>query len=203
MEIPIDAEVKCKDGVCGQSAYIIVDLASRQITHVVVKLANWPHTERLVPIDLVKDSKDTTLELDCTSAHLITLEHFVDTHYVRESYSNPVSPGAPPMSILVPKEYYRIPEGELAVRRGAHVEATDGAIGRVEEFVIDPATDQITHLIVREGHLWSQQDVTIPVSAIDRIEANIVLLKWDKRALKEWLPATLPQAVDEQSHRQP
>jgi sporulation protein YlmC with PRC-barrel domain len=203
MEIPINAKVKCTDGVCGRSTSVIVNPANRQITHVVVKLADWPHTERLVPIELVRNSGDNTLELDCTGSHLITLKHFVDTHYVREMHSNPISPGAPPISMLVPQEYYRIPEGELALQRGAHVEATDGAIGRVDEFVIDPATDRITHLIVHEGHLWGQHNVPIPVAAIDRIEANVVHLKLDKRALKELLPTTVPQAVDERSHHQP
>ncbi len=202
MEIPINAEVKCKDGVCGRSTRVIVDPANRQITHVVVEVADWPHTERLVPIELVKNSGVNTLELDCTSSHLITLKHFVDTQYVRESHSNPISPGAPPFSMLVPKEYYRIPEGELALQKGAHVEAADGAIGRVDEFVIDPDTDRITHLIVRTGHLWNQQSVAIPVSAIDRIKANVVYLKVNKHALKELQPVALSQ-TGEPSQRQP
>ncbi len=202
MEIPINAEVKCKDGVCGRSTYIIVNPVSRQITHVVVKLADWPHTERLVPIELVKNDGGNALELDCTCSHLVILQHFVDIQYVREPYPNPVSPGAPPMRMLVSKEIHRIPKGELAVQKGAHVEGADGAIGRVDEFVIDPVTDRITHLIVRTGHLWNQQDVSIPVSAIDRIEADVVHLKLDKHALKALLPTTSPQTVGEQAHHQ-
>ncbi len=201
MEIPINAEVKCTDGVCGRSTYIVVNPANQQITHIVVKLAHWPHAERLVPIELVRKGGANTLELDCTCAHVITLQHFIDTHYVRETFPNPVSPGALPMSMVVSKEYYRIPEGELALQKGAHVEAADGALGRVDEFMVDPATDQITHLIVHEGHLWGQHNITIPVSAVDRIEANVVHLKLDKRALNELLPSTLPQAVDKPSHR--
>ncbi len=200
MEIPINAEVKCKDGVCGRSTYIIVNPANRQITHVVVKLADWPHTERLVPIELVRNSGDNALELDCTCSHLITLKHFVDSKYVRESHPNPISPGALPLSMLVRKEFYRIPEGELAVQEGAHVNATDGAIGRVDEFVIDPVTDRITHLIVHEGHLWGQHNITIPVTAVDRIEADVVYLKLTRDAVKELAHATLPQAANERSH---
>ncbi len=201
MEIPINAEVKCTDGVCGRSTRIVVNPANRQVTHVVVKLADWPHTERLVPIELVRGGGTKSLELNCTSGHLITLKHFVDTRYVRESHPNPVAPGALPINVLVSKEFYRIPEGELAVQKGAHVLATDGAIGRVDELVIDPATNQITHLIVQAGHLWDQRDIAIPVSAIDRIDANVVHLKLDKRALKELPHVTLPQAVGEQSER--
>lgn len=35
----------------------------------------------------------------------------------------------------------------------------------------------ITHLVLRESHLWGQKDVTIPVSEIDRMEDNVVYHK--------------------------
>jgi hypothetical protein len=39
-----------------------------------------------------------------------------------------------------------------------------------------------------EGHLWGKKEVTIPVSAIDRIEEDTVYLKLDKKAV-ESLPS--------------
>jgi hypothetical protein len=42
--------------------------------------------------------------------------------------------------------------------------------------------------VLREGHLWGQKDVTIPVSQIERIEEDAVHLKLDKRSI-EALPA--------------
>jgi hypothetical protein len=60
----------------------------------------------------------------------------------------------------------------------------------VDEFVVEPASGNISHLVMRDGHLWEQQEVTIPVSAIERIEADTVLLKLDKHAV-EALP-TVP-----------
>jgi sporulation protein YlmC with PRC-barrel domain len=73
-----------------------------------------------------------------------------------------------------------IPPSELAVRRGARVEATDGHVGEVDEFIVDKANGHITHLVLREGHMWGEKDITIPVSEIDRIEENAVHLKLDK-----------------------
>ena len=60
--------------------------------------------------------------------------------------------------------------GELAVRRGSRVRATDGDVGRVDEFLVDRETAHITHLVLREGHLWGQKDVLIPVSEIGQID---------------------------------
>jgi sporulation protein YlmC with PRC-barrel domain len=81
-----------------------------------------------------------------------------------------------------------IPPGELAVRRGARVRATDGRMGRVDEFVIVPESGHITHMILREGHLWGDKEVTIPVSDIAEIEEGVVHLKLNK-AQVEALPA--------------
>ena len=64
-------------------------------------------------------------------------------------------PYAVPQDLLISTVKEQIPAGELAVRRGAKVEATDGRVGQVDEFLIDPSNGQISHLILREGHLWA------------------------------------------------
>ena len=84
----------------------------------------------------------------------------------------------------------RIPAGEVVIRRGTSVEATDGAVGKVDEFLVDPEDDSISHLVLREGHLWGKKDVTIPVSEIDKITDEAVYLKLDKETI-ETLP-TVP-----------
>jgi sporulation protein YlmC with PRC-barrel domain len=67
------------------------------------------------------------------------------------------------------------------VHRGARIHATDGAIGRVDEFLVNPANNRISHLVLREGHLWGQKDVTIPVAEIDHIDEDAVCLKLNKQ----------------------
>jgi len=43
------------------------------------------------------------------------------------------------------------------VRRGTRVEATDGHVGHVDEFVVNPENGHITHSVMREGHLWGKK----------------------------------------------
>jgi sporulation protein YlmC with PRC-barrel domain len=81
-----------------------------------------------------------------------------------------------------------IPPDELAVQRGARVEASDGKVGQVDDFLVDSKSGHITHIILREGHLWNQKDVTIPVAQIEREEEDAVFLKLDKKAIED-LPA--------------
>ena len=51
-----------------------------------------------------------------------------------------------------------------------------------------PNTGEITHLQMREGHLWGKKDVAIPVSAVDFTDEKTVYLKIDKKAVQA-LPA--------------
>jgi len=62
--------------------------------------------------------------------------------------------------------YDTVPQGEVDVRRGEHVQATDGDIGRVQGLVIDRRSRHVTHVLLQEGHLWGRRDVAIPISAV-------------------------------------
>jgi sporulation protein YlmC with PRC-barrel domain len=188
MDIPLNADVQCDDGLCGRSTYVIVDPVAKDVTHIVVREQQFPHAEYLVPADLIVESMPETIWLRCSERELHKLDPFVETHYEEgdlddlpyDSSQYWVWPYVVPETDMVPVETERVPPGELAIRRGAQVEATDGHIGAVDEFLMDPASGQISHLILREGHLWGKRDVTIPVSQIAKIDADTVWLKLSK-----------------------
>ena len=48
MEIPVQAQVQCTDGVCGRSVYVLINPVIEQVTHVVVREDSSPHTEYIV-----------------------------------------------------------------------------------------------------------------------------------------------------------
>jgi sporulation protein YlmC with PRC-barrel domain len=198
MDIPIGVDVECVDGSCGKSSYVVVNPIKREITHIVVEPGGlFVQPERLVPLDLVVESTPGLIRLSCTKDEFETLEPFVDLEYIKEELSDfnyageyLLAPYRLPDAVLTPVEVEQVPPDELAVRRGAQVEATDGHVGRVDEFLIDPKSEHITHLVMREGHLWGQRDVTIPISKVDRMEGDTVYLKLDKESV-EALP-TIP-----------
>ena len=193
MDIPIDVKVHCTDGVCGRSTYVIVNPVLRKVTYVVVKERAAPHAERLVGLKWVDRTTPDLILLSCTRDRFSKMLPFVETEYRRDrlpDFRYPaddyvVSPYRVPVqtrTVLV--KHQRIPPGELAIRRGARVRATDGRVGEVDEFLVDPEDSHITHLVLREGHLWDQEEVTIPVSEIDRIEEDTVFLKLNKRGVQ-------------------
>jgi sporulation protein YlmC with PRC-barrel domain len=193
MDIPVNVEVHCTDGPYGRSTYIILNPTTRRVTHLVVQEKRFPHAEYLVPIDDVVEATPHLIRLRCTGHELKEFEPFIETEFVSSNFAEYAGdpymtwPYVIPEAETLPVEHARIPPGELAIRRGAQVEATDGHVGRVDEFLVEPKNGDITHLVLREGHLWGQKDVTISVSQIDRIEEDTVYLKLDKHSI-EMLP---------------
>jgi hypothetical protein len=54
-------------------------------------------------------------------------------------------------------------------------------VGRVDEFLVDPTDERITHLVIREGHSWDRKEVTIPVNQVARMAEETVYLKLDRQ----------------------
>lgn len=80
--------------------------------------------------------------------------------------------------------YDAVPLGEVAIRRGEQVHATDGGIGRVQGLVIDRRTHHVTHVLLQEGHLLARKEVAIPISAVASTDDGI-RLKISKHEVQE------------------
>jgi len=201
MEIPLQAQVECTDGVCGRSVYVLIDPLSDQVTHLVVRETSSPNTEYLVPVELLSETIANTIRLRCSKAELEQMDPFVKTTFVEKklsdgysSYAGRYGPGMGrsyygpyagfERTVHVPVEHFQIPAGEFGVRRGTRVEATDGFIGHVDEFVVNPENGHITHMVVREGVLWGRKDVIIPLSAMGDTRDDTMFLKLDKHQVE-------------------
>jgi PRC-barrel domain len=83
-----------------------------------------------------------------------------------------------------------VPLGEVEVRSGDSVHATDGYIGQVRGFVIDPASHQVTHVLLREGHPWGRKEVAIPVGAVT-LAGDEIQLSLTKQQVQDLPPADI------------
>jgi hypothetical protein len=68
-----------------------------------------------------------------------------------------------------------IPTGEVEERRGDHVRATDGNVGQVHALRVDPGSRQLTHVLVRAGHVWDRTDVAVPVDEVAGFDDGVQL----------------------------
>ena len=166
----IGAEVNCTDGQCGEVIRVVVDPAAEVVTHLVVEPTHREGLGRLVPLELVDldavggASGDVTLRC--------SLEEFDNLEAAEESY---FLPGGNVGNITPPIITDTLPEGEIGIRKGQQVHATDGGIGRVQGLVIDRATHHVTHVLLHEGHLWGKKEVAIPIGAVKGIAEGIQL----------------------------
>lgn len=185
----IGTETSCTDGTCGKVRRVVVDPVACTVTHLVVE-AHQPHlTDRLVPVDLVRDGTTDEIRLRCSLAEFRTLDAAVETEFMpnnvefpgyaaEQVYTQPFYGLAGTMSMeRVPKTstYDVVPMGEVDVRRGDQVHATDGEIGKVQGLVIDPGSHHVTHVLLQEGHLWGHKEVAIPITAVTDVADGIRL----------------------------
>lgn len=188
MKIPLNASVQCTDGQDGRAVQLIVDPIAKKITHVVVEQRKLPHIERLVPVCVILGTIDSAIYLNSSRKELGEMIPLIEAEFLsaeipgfNESHPYLVHPYVIPGRLMVRQE--SLPPDELGVRRGARVLATDGKVGCVDEFVVIPTNGEITHLLLREGHLWGCKEVTIPISAIERIDGRKVYLKLNKKEI--------------------
>lgn len=57
MEIPMKAQVSCTDGICGRSAYVLMNPVIEESTHLVVRANALPHTRRAGDIKWLEATK--------------------------------------------------------------------------------------------------------------------------------------------------
>jgi sporulation protein YlmC with PRC-barrel domain len=184
--------------------YVLINPVIDQVTHLVVREDSFLNSEYIVPVDFVVETVADTIRLRCSKAEMKKMDPFIKTTVIEEKlpakyssyyggYRNVISPYFywPYVSfsgkVQVPVEHHQIPPGEMAVRRGTRIEATDGYVGHVDEFVVNPENGYITHLVMREEHLWGQKDVIIPVSAmksIGEMNEDTVVLNIDKHQIE-------------------
>jgi sporulation protein YlmC with PRC-barrel domain len=203
-QFTIGAEATCTDGVCGDLSQIVIDPVGRVVTHLVVEPKHRSGLGRLVPLDLLDDGTED-IRLRCTMAEFEKLDRAEETQFLPGGLGgyggyaagqtfiwpyyglagggmlgNVIGGGLGVGNASLPVVHDTLPLGEVAVRRGDQVHATDGDIGRVQGLVIDPSNRHVSHILLQEGHLWGRKEVAIPISAVSGVDEQGIRLKMSK-----------------------
>ncbi len=201
----IGSAVACSNGGVGTVTRVVVDPVARTVTHLVIEPEHRSGLGRLVPLGMV-DAAGTQVRLRCTSEQLRALPLAEETDFLpggsgyedyeaHEAFYWPyfgLEGGGDPLlrnaSGVVTRD--ALPPGEVGVRRGERVHATDGEIGKVEGLVVDPAHGFVTHVLLQEGHLWGRKQVAIPIAVVTGMEDGI-RVKLTKREIESLPPVSV------------
>jgi hypothetical protein len=219
-QFTIGAQAMCSDGDCGEVTRVVIDPIAEEVTHLAVEPRHPEGLARLVPLSLI-DADGSEVRIRCTLAEFAQLDPAEETQFVPGPAGYPpyepqqvlawpyyglgigsglglgaglamggIGMGDGPVSQAV--TYDTVPLGEVTVRRGEPVHASDGEIGRVQGLVIDRGSRHVTHVLLQEGHLWGRKEVAIPISAVASTDAGIQL-KITKKDVEDLPPLATDQ----------
>lgn len=195
----IHEKVECTDGPDGELAALVIHPQSREVTHLVVR---YRDERRLVPFAYFASTDGRTIHLLCNDEEMQSMEQFTETRLIHTPHLETphIMAQQQPVEMLVgqpsdelpaeetgvlPLVIEHVPDGALAIHRGALVEATDGPIGHVSELQISPKNNHITRLIAQAGSFFRKRELSLPSIAIGHFEDNAVYLRWDKQTIKQ------------------
>jgi sporulation protein YlmC with PRC-barrel domain len=187
----IGVKAHCADGACGRVTQVVLDPIADTVTHLMVEPEHRQGVGRLVPIERVQVRNDH-VDLDYSRAEFERLQIGEEVRFLPgiEGY-----PGYDPEDVMLwpyfganttlPVTADTLPVGEVAVQRGEEVHATDGRVGEVEGLIVDGRNHHVTHIVLKEGHLFGRKEIAIPIAAVKSVDENGVALTLSKHGVDD------------------
>jgi hypothetical protein len=179
-------EVACSDGARGTLTRVVIDPATRSVTHLVVEPSHRVGMARLVPLQLIEPTNEG-FRLRCSGpefGHLEVAEEAaplppgLEFGYAEVGMLDGFGGnGTPPVFVD------NVPAGEVEIARGDRVHATDGHIGHVNGLLVG-LDGRIGHVLLEEGHLWGRKHLAIPIADVADLSVG-VLLGLSKRQVQD------------------
>ncbi|EHJ48580.1 hypothetical protein DFW101_2576 [Solidesulfovibrio carbinoliphilus subsp. oakridgensis] len=187
LDLALNAPVAATDGPLGRVAHVIINPESGTATHLVVREDALPNTLRLVPKKYCGQAGPGAVTLTISRKRAGELKEYIQADYYPPSFFLGLAKAEETRLPIAPSgwtfEHPATPEGSVALAGHEPVLATDGRAGRVDGVLADPHTGRVTHLLLRQGHLWGAREVQVPAGLVSRYEDGQVVLSVDKAAL--------------------
>ncbi len=176
-----NARVEMLDRLAAELVSIVVDTAAQRVVSFVVQ--DKSNQRREVPFEMVVDADDERVRLRITSEEFFKLPVFDETRYViggdpDSDFFKASETGQPPIYYIpdLGKDESVPPEKDIALIRGAFVNAKDGYVGTVEEIVIDPTSGKAKQIVVHTAG-QKKEELVLPLTVIDHVMGDTVYLK--------------------------
>ncbi len=175
-----------QDREVGRISHVVMNPSSGKVTHVVVRQGFIFTEDKVIPIELFKQTTQDRATLYETSEKLEALPNFEETEYIPAEVAEEVGVPAPtnpavgsyfwypsgaypfagPLGTPYTEQRYvpvtekNIPENTIALKEGASVySADDQHVGNIVNVIVDPDTEFATHLVISQGILFKSKKV--------------------------------------------
>jgi uncharacterized protein YrrD len=198
----------------GRIDRVVIDPASGEVTHLVVKKGLLLTKDKVVPVDQIDATADEQVVLKAGAGDPDAFPDFEETQHVptggvedfkrREAqearqvmwYHTRINMPwwgggpypSPPQPLFVKKTQRNIPDGTVPLEEGAKVVDAEGkSVGDIEQIYAEPEEHRVTHLLIARGTLATEKKL-IPSAWIKDIFEDSVRLTV-KNEVIENLPA--------------
>jgi uncharacterized protein YrrD len=215
MQIKLGVRVSSSDDQqVGVVSHVVIDLRTKEITHLVIQKGHLFTKDRLVPMSSVYSADENHVMLQQAANDLMQLPEFEHTQRVlSESGAQPSAPSSsvagysPTGSVpVVASPHYieetirNIPEDAIALEAGAKVIAGDGHhFGNVERVITPSAENRVTHFIIVKGLLMKSRKV-IATDLVSEMLEDEIHLTVDSDFLES---INVPEYQSEMQQREP
>lgn len=210
-DLNIGAQVFCSDGKCGSLAKVAVDPETRRVTHLIVEEGFLLKRSRVFPFSSVEVATSAEIRLllrsDDLEQYPVYREETVEmpasnqgeagaSAFWREGVPYGVGPTVP-VPVVSEKIRHGVADDLAVVDRSTPVEGLDGGIGKVDRFMVDAPSGEITQVIVQQGLLFTSKRA-VPASMVTAIAEDAVFVEAGGEELKD-LPEYPPKNYETQS----
>jgi osmotically-inducible protein OsmY/sporulation protein YlmC with PRC-barrel domain len=209
----IGAPAFALDGRTGRLDKVVVDPHTRRITHLVID-RGWLLTEdRVVPVALVERATPEGIFLHLNSHEVARQPLYREERFGSPPpdweplpeyaatdvlfWGSPYGGVAPPILPVVEHTIrHGIPERTIVLERSTEVRTRDDVMGEIDHLLMDPARQELTHLVVRFDN-QPQQPVIVPFEWVEDLGDGYVLLKCTGEDLRQLQSSTPPHTDEE------
>ncbi len=211
----IGAQVFCSDGKCGSLAKVALHPETRQVTHLIVEEGFLLKRSRVFPFSSIDSATPAEIHLLLHSNELdnypVYREETVETPADNQGGAGastvwreggPYGVGAPaPLPVITETIRHGVADNLVLLDRSTSVEGLDGRVGKLDRFLVDVASGEITQIIVEQGMVFTSKRA-IPASMASTFTEDGIFVEAATEALRA-LPEYGPEQYDTESAATP
>lgn len=196
----INSDVYCTDGQIGKLIKVAVDPHTHRVTDLIVEKGFLQRKDRVLPLDTVDKIDGDRIYLSISSRELRNYPEYREAdftvptpdvqaqiqHYANEALHWATRYGAP-FEPVVPKTkqhvHYGLDPARPVIGRGTRICNGSETIGYIDHLLVDPDSDEITHLVVRRGLLPYR--VIMPIDMVKSMDDTSVFVRASREELEK------------------